>query len=258
MEIISSVNNRLIKQFKKLSDKKTRAESGLYLIEGERLTNDALEAGAPIDYIFVDESHLARFEYFLSRAQKRAIDVFSVSETVIQTLCQTVSPQGIAAVLRQQEQVIDYSRQGLIVALDCVQDPGNAGTIIRTAEAAGVMGVILSEGSVDKYNPKLVRATMGGIFRLPVIETGSLATEMSALKNSGYVVYAAHLDGKDFYLREKTDPKAILIIGNEANGIRPEITAMADRLFKLPIQGKAESLNAAVAAGIAIYDLLYR
>jgi len=142
-----------------------------------------------------------------------------------------------------------------VVAMDGVQDPGNVGTIIRTADAAGLEGIILSEQCADVFSPKTLRATMGSIFRMPMVVT-DLPVCLTDLREKGYSIISSQLDGEPFYQRSPVGEKFCLIIGNEGNGISDEVKATATHRVKLPMRGGAESLNAAIAAGIMMYDLM--
>ena len=140
-----------------------------------------------------------------------------------------------------------------IVVLDRLQDPGNMGTIVRTGEAAGISGIIMSKDSADIYNPKVIRSTMGSIFRVPLAIVDDLATAVDTLKDNGITTYAAHLKG-ELYNSGSLTKDCALLIGNEARGLSEEISAKADKLIKIPMHGKVESLNAAIATAILMYE----
>ena len=140
--------------------------------------------------------------------------------------------------------------------LETIQDPGNLGTLIRTADAAGCSAIVLSEGCVEGSHPKVVRASMGSCFHLPVLQVQELQSALRELRRAGYFILAGDLQGTDFYARPRIREKKALIVGNEAHGIRPAIVQEATARYRLPILGKAESLNAAMAAGIMLYDLI--
>lgn len=226
----------------------------MYLIEGRRMVTDALLAGAPVQTLLVRKDRLEDFQQATALAQKSGIEILSVSAHVIDALSETLSPEGIIAAARICPLPLKY--EGPLVALDRIQDPGNLGTIIRTCDAAGINGVLLSEDCVELFNPKTVRSAMGSIFNVPVHSCGSLAKELCILKEKGYTIAAAALNGSSFY--EYAPPaRTVLVIGNEGSGIRNEIIELADVILTLPMRGGAQSLNASIAAGIMIYGICF-
>jgi len=178
--------------------------------------------------------------------------VYQMPEHVFAAVCDTRTPQGIAAVLTPETRPADGPR---LVALDGVQDPGNVGTIIRTADAAGFDGLLLSRECADLFSPKVLRATMGSIFRMGFSFPASLPEALMALRRKGYSILCSQLDGDPFYEREGVGPAFALIIGNEGQGVSDPVKETATHHLRLPMRGGAESLNAAVAAGIMMYDL---
>ena len=188
----------------------------------------------------------------------KSYDYLIFSDAVFKKISDTVTPQGVLAVVRQKHDSVEEilkkrnREKSCIIVLDCIQDPGNLGTIVRTGEGAGVAGVIMSRDCVDIYSPKVVRSTMGSIFRVPFTVADNLAAVVAVLKEQGVTTYAAHLRGT-LYHREPFDSNCAFLIGNEAQGLSDEISAMADRLIQIPMEGKVESLNAAVAAAILMY-----
>lgn len=185
-----------------------------------------------------------------------------VENEVFKRICDTITPQGILAVVKKKELLIKdmleaQSQNGkLFLMLEDIQDPGNLGTIIRTAEGAGVSGIIMSDKTVDIYNPKVVRSTMGSIFRVPFIYADNLVDMADTLIDSGIKLYAAHLMGsRNYFEMDFSEPSAFMI-GNEGNGLSSALTEKADELVKIPMFGKIESLNAASAATILMYEAL--
>ena len=256
---ITSTNNPMVKTYRALRDKKGRATQGLFLVEGVRLITDALDSGVRIEKIFYDFKREA-LRPLVKKAESQGIECIEASEKVIDVLSDTDNPQGVVAVCQCFE--LSFTPQGkrgeLLVALDGLKDPGNIGTIIRTAEAAGVGAIYVSPHCVQRYNPKLIRSTMGAFFRQPIFFDCDLSVLLSELKEKGYRSVAAALGGEDFYARTTDDTPKILIIGSEAEGISKSLLGEAESVYELPILGKAESLNAAIAAGIMIYDLKMR
>ncbi|MBP3637656.1 MAG: RNA methyltransferase [Clostridia bacterium] len=247
MERITSLKNPKVQQWKSLKDRKGRRETGCFLAEGRKMAEEALLSGFQVEALLVDEARLSEFPL------PDNVPVYALSEHVLAAVCDTKTPQGIAAVVKMQTNAAMGRK---VVALDGVQDPGNVGTIIRTADAAGLEGIILSEQCADVFSPKTLRATMGSIFRMPLAVTGDLPGYLTSLRENGYSVISSQLDGEPFYQRQPVGEKFCLIIGNEGNGISDEVKATATHKVKLPMRGGAESLNAAIAAGIMMYDLM--
>lgn len=252
MEQVSSTKNKLIKTLTKLKQKKQRKATGLYLIEGFHLVEEALKFNNKFVYLLGTQDALARIEsdFDIDLENNKVI---LINDIVAEHLSTTKNSQNIFMVLKiSQPKNYDLS-YGKWVLLDRLTDPGNVGTIIRTADAAGFAGVILSPESVDIYNPKTQRAMQGSQFHLKIV-TQDLPTAISALRNSGIPVYCSMLDKKAKQLPDFDSlPQVGLIIGNEAHGVSPNIAELSDEKLYIPIKGKAESLNAAVAAGIIIY-----
>ena len=245
METLSSLKNPKVIAWRSLKDKKGRDEQQAFLVEGVRMVEEALASGLPVKALLLRED----------RRDDRipdGIPSFLLPDHVFQSVCDTKSPQGIAAVVGRNVKEAGGPR---LLALDGVQDPGNVGTIIRTADAAGFDGVLFSPDCADLFSPKALRATMGSVFRLGFSFPPSLPDALKALKEKGYSVLSSQLDGDPFYDRKNLSDSFVLIIGNEGNGVSEEVRAVATHRLCLPMRGGAESLNAAVAAGIMMYDL---
>ena len=232
--------------WRSLKDKKGREEHQSFLVEGVRMVREALSSSFPVRALLLREDFVPDFPL------PPALPVFCLPVHIFQTVCDTRSPQGIAAVLALQSREADGTR---LLALDGVQDPGNVGTIVRTADAAGFSGVLFSPDCADLFSPKVLRSTMGSIFRLGFSFPPSLPDELEHLKKDGYSVLSSQLDGSPFFDRTEVSDSFILVIGNEGNGISDPVKAVATHHLCLPMRGGAESLNAAVAAGIMMYDL---
>lgn len=258
MNYIESSQNNTIKEIKALHLKKNRDSRGLYFVEGIRFVSDAAESGQEFVKVIISNKlqELNGGAKVIEQVTAVCPEVFLVPEKLFNELSDTQSPQGILAVLKKKE--FDRSRVikegGTVVVLDGLQDPGNVGTVIRTADAAGISAVLMTKGCVDLYAPKVLRATMGSVFHLPVFEGLNIVELIGQLKLEGYKVVASHLDGKNNYYDEDMTGKSAIIVGNEANGIGEETAEKADRLVKIPMPGRAESLNAAVAAALMIYE----
>lgn len=251
LEITSSSNPKY-KYIKSLSRKKERMKYREYTVEGKKSVSDAAASKKEISLIAVSES------FYNNEAFDYPADVLliKVSDAIFDGLCNTETPQGIIAVIKMDKYenfVPDMSKA--YVYCDGINDPGNLGTIIRTADAAGFGGVILSEGTADLYNPKTVRASMGSFFNIPVVCGGS-ADILIKYKELGFSLYGGALGENtiDYRSADMTKP-TILIVGNEANGISREVTELC-QCVKIPILGSAESLNAAVAIGVLMYELV--
>lgn len=247
--MISSTSNERIKYLKSLKTKKGREQNGCFLLEGKRAVCDAQKKGVEFELLIVQENKSFDIEY--------TCDVLFVTRNVIEALSDTDSPEGIIALVKCADLTFSPEKlKGLTVFVDRLQDVGNLGTVIRTADAAGVGAVILSENCVELYNPKTVRSTMSSLFSVCVMKSSDDRTTLSEIKKAGYTLWASVLNGEDFYKAEKEE-KNCIIIGNEGNGICEEVLSFADRKITLPMSGGAESLNASVAAGIMIYGFTF-
>lgn len=245
-EHITSLKNPKILTWKALKERKGRRETGCFLVEGRKMVEEALASSFPVEMVLADGERMAEFEL------PPHVPVTTMPSHVLAAVCDTKTPQGIAAVVRMQEPPALGSR---LVALDGVQDPGNVGTILRTADAAGFDGVLLSQQCADVFSPKVLRATMGSIFRMAIRVTDDLPGALTALQAQGFSVISSQLDGTPFYSREPVGERFALVIGSEGNGVTDAVKAVATHRVKLPMRGGAESLNAAVAAGIMMYEL---
>ena len=250
--MISSRNNAKIRNVRKLlSSAKERKLTGTFVIEGVRIVKEA--PAEAVEQLFVSESLSHTGEIDLSLYKNAEI----VSEDVFRSFSDTVSPQGVLAVVRKPEWTADpsaFTDRCRLLLLDDIQDPGNLGTILRTAEAAGVDLVVMSEGCVDIFNPKVIRSTMGSIFRVPFI-IDDLVSVIEVLKTEGITVYGAALeDATDFRDTAFSDRSAV-VIGNEGNGISRSVLNSVSEKVRIPMAGEIESLNAAVSAAILLYHI---
>ncbi|HHV96503.1 MAG TPA: 23S rRNA (guanosine(2251)-2'-O)-methyltransferase RlmB [Clostridiaceae bacterium] len=266
MQVITSENNPLIKEVKSLKLKKYREQKELFFIEGVRFVEEALLSEEEIKALIISKS-MANDQNVIElvrKAEQRnsSIKLCSVPDNMFKNLSDTQTPQGVIAVVKMKAYNLNDAvgrnngKNNLFIILDAVQDPGNMGTIIRTADAAGFNAVIAGKGCVDIYNPKVLRSTMGSIFHIPVIETDDLSHAINYLKSKGIKIYASHLNGMKNYYELNLSHDIAFIVGNEANGISDQIAALADCLIKIPMYGRAESLNAAIAAGILMYEVV--
>ncbi len=245
--VIESNQNKIIKEINSLKAKKERDKTGLFILEGKRLIEE-IPTSWEIKYLLKSESYKDYINFE---------NVYTVKDSLFEKISETVNPQGILAVCHINEfdvTNVDYGNSPFFVILENVTDPGNMGTLIRTADAAGAAGIFLSKGCVDIYNPKVIRATMGSIFHLPIYRNLNLAEIMENFKNNNVKTLAAHLKGTSTPYKIDMTTACAVIIGNEANGLSDEISEMASDLVKIPMPGKAESMNAGIAGSILIYE----
>jgi TrmH family RNA methyltransferase len=245
MKMITSLQNNQVKRWKKLQTRKERMKTGTFLVEGFHLIEEARASNWKIkEFIIREDVEIP------SWCDDELIIV--VSDIVFQHIAQTNTPQGIIAVIEMNRNSASTGNQVLMI--DCIQDPGNLGTIIRTADAAGFSAVILGKGTVDLYNDKVIRATQGSLFHIPIIQ-GYLLEEINVLKQAGFTIWATALKHSKVYTEIPIPEKTALILGNEGAGVHEDILQVADSIVKIPIYGKAESLNVSIAAGILMYHL---
>lgn len=247
---IESKENKLFKDTKKLKEKKWRIKNKKYLIEGVRIVEEAIKAKVKIDAIFLEEDlEDARINAFL---EGQSFNSYVLSKELFKSLCSTETPQGVIAIVDLSNS-IEKKNGNFYILADKVQDPGNMGTIIRTAHAANAKGVIITKGTVDIYNEKTIRSTMGSIFYLPVIEDQDLECTKKLIDN-GYKLLVSALDAEKNFFEEDLSGNYIIAVGNEGNGVSDEIKDLATVKVKIPMPGEAESLNVSVACAIMIYE----
>ena len=252
MKEISSVHNPTVQELKDLQKAKVRRERGLFLCESAKMVREAL-ALSLCRTLIVERGRESDYAQEIAQAEALGCDVLLVTPAILGAISEQKTPQGIMATVAMIPER-DTLCGSLIVAMDGVQDPGNVGTILRTADAAGFDGALLSSACADLYSAKTLRATMGSVFRVPTKRTDDLAAALEAMKARGYAVVATELGGADFYTHCPHE-KCVLVIGSEGRGVSPEVRAAATHHLALPMRGGAESLNAAVAAGIMIYEM---
>lgn len=230
---------------------KARRESQTFVVEGLKMFLEA-----PRDWIkeiYVSESFLEKNRTILAN---RRFEI--VTDPVFEQLSDTVTPQGILCVLKMPgysiRELLGTGREPMILAVESIQDPGNLGTMFRTAEGAGATGILMNKTTVDIFHPKTIRSTMGSIYRMPFLIAEDMKGSIEELKRQGISFYAAHLKGEQSYEKEDYRKPLAFLIGNEANGLGDEMTGLADTLIRIPMEGQVESLNAAMAAGILLYE----
>ena len=260
-EIISSSSNQIIKDAKSLHRKKDRWNKRCFFIEGVRAVEESILSNAEIDYILYSEM------LFSVKGGKELFDkinlldcsVYHISDKLFEEITDTESPQGIFASVNFNFHTVDEAltdKGNFFILLDRVQDPGNMGTIIRTADAFGSNGIIVTNGCVDVFNPKTIRSTMGSIFHVPLLYYNEIDDAIIELKNSGIQIMSTALKSSNYCYNVDFKTDFALVIGNEASGVSENIINASDCLIKIPMQGKAESLNAAIASAVIMYEVL--
>ena len=252
--MITSTSNPQVKKLLQLQKKsKARNEENVFLVEGLRMFAEVPEER--VEKVYISES------LYNKKKQELKLERFSVeilTDSVFSHVSDMKTPQGILCVVKQKkydiEEFLNLENPHFMV-LDNLQDPGNLGTIVRTAEGAGVNAIFLNKESVDIYNPKTIRSTMGSIYRMPVIYVEDLLELLQIFRERGIKSYAAHLDGKNSYDKESYQSGTAILIGNEGNGLREEVASAADVWVQIPMQGQVESLNAAIAASILMFEV---
>lgn len=283
MDIITSKDNATVKNVKKLLEKASeRRKQDVFVAEGVKMCDEAVSMGR-VKTLLVSESFYDKCsgEFLYGGSESALIaekgthitelirngskNVVRLSDGVMRLLSDTVNPQGVMALVHMPHSDVTerpflenaFKRDGYIklLVLDDVADPGNLGTMMRTAEAAGMTGVIMSRGCVDIFNPKTVRSTMGSILRVPFTYVEKLSDTVQMLKDSGIMFYVTHLRGEKYFNEMEYDKKCAVVIGNEARGVSSEISEICDNWVKIPMHGSVESLNAAIAAALMMYAL---
>ena len=255
MQIISSKDNEIVKQIKKLKDKKYRDIENAYIVEGIKLVKEALQENANIKQIVLcddcEKVENISKELMYEIAKHNCI---YVTNKIFKYISEVQAPQGILAVIEKNNAngEIDYN-EDIIVALDDIQDPGNLGTILRTVDSIGLKQILVSKGTADSYNPKVVRSTMGAIFRVKIIECENLEQTLKEIKKHKFKIVVSSLQTDNSVYDIKYN-KIVVVIGNEANGVEKSIQEISDEKIKIPMLGKTESLNASVATGIILYE----
>ncbi len=255
--MITSAANARIKQVIQWQTKaRERRKDGVFIAEGIKMFEEAPQESILEVYVAAGQIPLLRqTEQVWNKLEEVGFE--EVSDDIFSKMSDTQSPQGILTVLRQPEYRLESmldAENPLIVILENLQDPGNLGTILRTGEGAGITGVILSKQTVDIYNPKVIRATMGSVYRVPFVYVEDLQKVLEQMHQKGIHTYAAHLKGETYYDSFSFREPTAFLIGNEGNGLSDAISEAADSYLKIPMEGKVESLNAGVAAALLMYE----
>ncbi|SFJ14047.1 RNA methyltransferase, TrmH family [Halobacillus dabanensis] len=242
--MLTSLQNTKVKEWKKLHKRKYRNQTGLFLVEGFHLVEEVIKSDWEIEELIVREG--------TNYSVGGEVPVTKVSPAVFAAIAETETPQGIAAVVHQKEW--KFQSGALTLMMDAVQDPGNVGTLIRTADAAGFDQVVLGSGTVDVFNDKVIRATQGSIFHIP-FTSGDLNDFIEPLKENGAEIWASALQDAEPFQQLPSPDRAALIVGNEGKGIHEELLNQADQRVYIPIYGQAESLNVGIAGAVLMYHL---
>lgn len=254
---VSSRDNRLVKEWRRLaSDAAFRRKTGRFALEGVRLCADAALSGVPVSAVMLTERAKEQYAALLRPVLETAQQVVTITPALAAYVGETAATQGVFAIVSRKSRDFVLSAEGRYLALEDVQDPANLGAVVRTAEAMGADGLVLSRGCCDLYSPKVLRASMGGVFRLPVRETESMPDAVNAWRLAGLRVYACVADREAKKLtRVPFADGTVCLIGNEGNGLRPETKAACTECVTIPMPGRAESLNASAAAAIVLWEL---
>ena len=255
MNVISSKENEYVKHIRKLKEKKYRDQNNEDIIEGWKMVEEAIQEKASIKNIIIcddcEKTGSIPKDLMYEIAKYNCI---YVTKKIFELLTEVVNPQGIIAIVGKENKESNIDKdQEIILALDDIQDPGNLGTILRTADSVGLKQILVSKGTADAYNPKVVRSTMGAIFRIKIIECENLENKLKELQKSNYKILVTSLQTKQSIYDVKYN-KTVVVIGNEAKGVSENIQKIADKKVKIPMLGKTESLNASVATGIILYE----
>ncbi len=256
--MIESGTNAQYKKIQKLmKQSRARRQEGVFVVEGWKMVKEALERRLVL-HLYISEREEKRYREEIAPLCGRDVLTDWMRDSLFEQLSDTVSPQGILGIVKmpayEREKIVNASEVRLL-CLENIQDPGNLGTMFRTAEGAGMTGVLLNKGCVDLFNPKVVRSTMGALFRMPFYQCNDLKKEMRCLQAAGIRFYAAHLQGMEDYTEKEYKNNLGILIGNEANGLSEEVSGQADCLVKIPMEGELESLNAAVSAALLMYEV---
>lgn len=252
-EMITAVSNSRVKRLVQLNQKaKARREEDIFVVEGVKMFLEAPKE--KLREVYVSESFLEKCS---CREQLEKTGYEVVSDQVFAKISDTCTPQGILCIVEQFHYDIEQmlrKENPVFLLLENIQDPGNLGTMLRTGEGAGISGVIMSRDTVDLYNPKVIRSTMGSIYRMPFLYAEDFVGAIKKVQRAGVSVYAAHLKGKTSYIRQDYRKSTAFLIGNEGNGLKEETAELADVYIRIPMEGQVESLNAAVAASVLMYE----
>ena len=253
MIYIESKENNFFKSIKKLKERRFRQKEGKFILEGFRLIEEAAKANMEIEYIILSQGNEEKLHNSSLKEVINEDKIYVFSSSLFLQISSTEHPQGVIAVVKNKKMTIDLDC-GFFLVCDKVQDPGNLGTIIRTGHAAGVDGIILTKGTVDIYNDKTIRSTMGSIFYVPIFYDDVDFSIIKKLKDNGVALVTTSLEESKNFFEENLKGKIMLAVGNEGNGISNELFELASKKVKIPMPGGAESLNVAIATSIILFE----
>lgn len=253
--------SNIIKKVINLNRRTYREKEGLFFIEGERSIEEGVNSEYNFSYIICTKTYAERSNLILQQfIDKKDVPVYLVEDNLMQAISNTITSQGILAVIKKRhfsiDQVLKKTKDYFILIIDGISDPGNLGTVIRTAHACNVDSVILNKGTVDIFNPKVLRSTAGSVFHIPFIYTADIVSIIQKLKNKGVDIIASHVNGTKYPYNLDMKKSLAIVLGNEAVGVSNQILTLADELVKIPMPGASESLNVAVACGIIMYEIV--
>lgn len=251
---IESKENAFIKELKKLKEKKYRKQRNQFIVEGIRSVNEVLNSSYEIEYLLYSDKFEDKIDALLKNEKIKNVQFYNVTNDVLKLLCSTETPQGVVAIVNIKKFNIVDELNGFYVLVDKVQDPGNIGAIIRSAHASGAKGVILTKGTVDVFNDKAFRSTMGSVFHIPIIEEDGIF--IKKLKNNKFKFVVSSLQTDNNFFDVNLKDNLVICVGNEGNGISKEIYDLADIKVKIPMPGGAESLNVAVASTVMMFEIV--
>lgn len=258
--VVMPLTKSELKYLRSLSQKKMREQEGKFLLEGWRPLQEALAANAKIESVVIEKTAIDRADYqeIVVGLRKRSITLKLATARELESLSSTVHSQGVLAVVEKKTESIDAvfsQKPQFMVAADAVSDPGNLGSIVRSCDWFGVEALLLGKGCVELYNEKVLRSTAGSIFHLPIIEHVDLLNVLDQAKREGYGVFTLSSDGSKSYLNGTMNPPCVLVVGNEAHGVRAAVRSISDEVVQIPRYGAAESLNVGVACGVVLAHL---
>lgn len=250
--ILTSLQNPKLKALRALHSRKGRKQAAAFLLETTKLVQEAIKSAWPLEEVFATEAWVEKY------GAPAGVTLTLVAERLFDQLVTTETPEGVVAIARipAPEAEIAVSDDAFFVVADSLQDPGNLGTVIRTADAVGASAVLVGPGTVDPYSPKAVRATMGSLFHLPVLVRSSLSEDLAHLKQQGVAVYATALRTERSLYDLDLMGKVAWLVGNEGAGLSDEMVQLATEAVSIPMPGQAESLNAGIATGVCLYETL--
>lgn len=254
--MLTSLQNPLVKQIRKLHSSKERHSQDLLLLEGTHLLEEAYAVDYPLMTLCCTEKWQKTHFELWEKASEKCVRAEVVSEEVLSALATTVQPDGVVTTGKRNYQVKKIPFSGLVLALETIQDPGNLGTIVRTAAGAGVSGLWLSKGSVDLDNPKVMRASAGQWFRVPMCVSEDLKNTVSLAKNAGMQIVATLPGAAKTYWEVDWQKPSLILLGNEGAGLSEELVAMADIQVNIPLSPNVESLNVAIASALLLYEAM--